>query len=190
MHREESFAGSPVDAEGVGMNPAEAEGASPPAPQEAEATSSEALEGGALAELRDRYLRLAADLDNVRRRHAAELAERGARAQADLLGRIVDSLDDLRRVASLDPSTVSSASLAEGVLMVERKLLKELVDAGAEVLDPESGAGFDPESMEAVTIVPAGSEGEDDQVAQVFQRGFRMRGILVRPARVAVRKHD
>jgi molecular chaperone GrpE (heat shock protein) len=44
--------------------------------------------------------------------------------------------------------------------------------------------------MEAVASVPAESPEEDDTVADVFQKGYRFNGVLVRPARVRVRKHD
>jgi molecular chaperone GrpE len=139
--------------------------------------------------LNDRHLRLAAEFDNFRRRAQNEMRESWERAQADLVRRLVDSLDDLQRVADIDPKTTTVPALIEGLELVERKLFRALEDAGVEAIDP-AGAAFDPESMEAVMRVPADSEDDDDHVDQVFQKGYRLKGQLVRPARVSVRKHE
>lgn len=142
-----------------------------------------------LEAMNDRHLRLAAEFDNYRRRVQNEMGESWIRAQADLVRRLLDPLEDLQRVALLEPETATVQAIVEGVDMVERKFLKALAEAGVEVLNPE-GEAFDPEVMEAVMKVPAGSAEEDDLVHQVFQRGFMLKGHLVRPARVAVRKLD
>jgi molecular chaperone GrpE len=142
---------------------------------------------GELESSSDRYLRLAAEFDNFRKRSSAQLREAEARAQARLVGRLVDVLDDLGRVTTLDLETASVESVLEGVALVERKLLHLLQEAGLEEVDPE-GEPFDPNVMEAMVRVPAASEEEDDTVDQVFQKGFRFCGHLVRPARVSVRK--
>ena len=138
--------------------------------------------------LNDRHLRLAAEFENYRKRVRAEKQQTWARAQADLVRRLVESVDDLQRVALLDPKTASVQDIVEGVDLVERKLLRALAEAGLEVLDP-AGEDFDPNVMEAVMTAPASSEDEDDTVDMVLQRGYLLEGHLVRPARVSVRKH-
>jgi molecular chaperone GrpE len=139
----------------------------------------------------DRYLRLAAEFQNYRRRAESEMTETWSRAQADLVRRFLDVLDDLQRVGSLAPSEdgVKVQSIVEGVDLVERKFMRALKDAGVEVVDP-TGQVFNPETMEAVMRAPAASPEEDDQVGQVFQNGYLMKGHLIRPARVSVKKHD
>ena len=141
-----------------------------------------------IAHLNDRHLRLAAEFENYRKRVRIEKQATWARAQADLVRGLVDSIDDLQRVALLDPDTASVQDIVEGVDLVERKLLRALADAGLEVLDP-AGEDFDPNVMEAVMMAPASSEDEDDTVDMVLQRGYLLEGHLVRPARVSVRKH-
>ncbi|MEJ2541931.1 MAG: nucleotide exchange factor GrpE [Gemmatimonadota bacterium] len=145
-----------------------------------------------LDELNDRHLRLGAEFNNYRRRAEAESLATWGRAQADLLRRFLDVLDDLQRVSGLDPAeeAVTVQSIVEGIDLVERKFLRVLQDSGAEVLAPESGSVFDPETMEAMMRVPT-DEGEmDDRVDQVFQKGYLVDGNLVRPARVRVFKAD
>ena len=136
---------------------------------------------------RDRHLRLAADFDNYRKRTEDRLRQRWDRAQADLVSRLLEPLDDLLRVTALEPETASVEAIVEGVDLVERKFFRLLGEAGVEVVDPE-GERFDPNTMEAMMRVPAGSEEKDDIVARVFQRGYTYKGLLVRPARVGVYK--
>src|SRR5688500_7212947 len=64
----------------------------------------------ALDEQRDRYLRLAAEYDNFRKRTQKERAESGARAQAELVKQLIDSLDDLSRFATIDPAATDGRS--------------------------------------------------------------------------------
>jgi molecular chaperone GrpE len=141
-----------------------------------------------VARLTDQHLRLAAEFENYRKRVRNEQQETWARAQTDLMRRLVDSVDDLQRVALLDPDTATVQDIVQGVDLVERKMLRVLKDAGLEVLDP-AGEDFDPRVMEAVMRAPAASEEEDDTVDMVLQRGYLMQGRLVRAARVSVRKH-
>jgi molecular chaperone GrpE len=138
-----------------------------------------------LADQKDKLLRIAADFDNYRKRTAKEKAETWGRAQADLLQRVLEVIDDLGRVAHLDPAQTSAQALHEGMGLVERKLLKTLEGVGLERVDP-SGQVFDPNAHEAVMTAPAPSAELDGSVSMVFQAGYRVNGMLLRPARVAV----
>jgi molecular chaperone GrpE len=137
-----------------------------------------------LNEANDRYLRLAADFDNFRKRVARERVELSDRAQAAFVIRLLDVLDDLDRLAATDPAGPTTA-VRQGVEMVDRKLRKELETAGLERIDPV-GARFDPAVAEAVSVVPPPSVAQDHTVAATFQVGYRFKGSLVRPARVQV----
>lgn len=156
--------------------------------------AADGVAGDALAELKwefdqlnDRHLRLAAEFNNYRRRTEQERADLRSRAQAELLGRVLDVLDDLERVAGLDLESATVEAIMEGIDLVERKFLHALQEAGVDVIDPSEEA-FDPERMEAILRVPTEDGALDDRVAQVFQKGYAMKGVLVRPARVSVFK--
>jgi molecular chaperone GrpE len=138
---------------------------------------------------RERHLRLAAEFDNYRKRTERERTENWTRAQAQLVERILDAIDDLQRVAHLDPEKTSASSVLEGVQLVERKLLRILEAAGLEILDAE-GKPFDPEVHEALATAPAENQEQDDTVSDVFQKGYLFKGTLIRPARVRVFKHE
>jgi molecular chaperone GrpE len=141
----------------------------------------------AVAQEREKHLRLAAEFDNYRKRVVRERQEAGGRAQAELVQGLVEILDDIARFAHLDPSTVESKTVVEGVAMVERKVMKTLTGHGLEVVDP-MGRPFDPAFHEAVGTEPAESEEEDHLVARVYQPGYLFRGQLLRPARVVVKQ--
>lgn len=141
----------------------------------------------ALTAERDKHLRLAAEFDNFRKRSIKERQEAGSKAQADLVQGLVEVLDDIMRFANLDPATVDSTTVVQGVAMVERKVMKTLAGHGLELLDPV-GRPFDPAFHEAVGTEPATSEDEDHFVARVYQVGYLFRGQLLRPARVVVKQ--
>lgn len=152
--------------------------------------------GGALAELRrqldeqrDKYLRLAAEYDNFRKRSFRERQEAGTRAQADLVKQLLDALDDLSRFAHVDPDTVDAGTVVQGADMVEKKLQKALGAAGLEAINPVDQT-FDPSLHEAVSTEPALSPEDDHVIARVFQQGYRFNGQLLRPARVVVKQWD
>ncbi len=138
-----------------------------------------------LAAQKDRYLRLAAEFDNFRKRMIREREEIGSRGQAAVVSSILDSLDDLGRVASLDPDTANIRDVVSGVEMVERKLLRELEGVGLTRIGAE-GEVFDPNDHEAISTAPAPNGEKDNLVSEVFQVGYRFGGLLLRPARVQV----
>jgi molecular chaperone GrpE len=140
-----------------------------------------------LAEQHDKYLRLAAEYDNFRKRSARERQEAAARGQSELLRGMLDALDDLSRFAHVDPSGTDTGTVVEGVAMVERKMLKALTGLGLEVVNPVDQS-FDPATMEAVATEPALSPEDDHVVSKVFQVGYRFNGQLLRPARVVVKQ--
>jgi molecular chaperone GrpE len=141
----------------------------------------------ALNEQRDKYLRLAAEYDNYRRRTAKERVEAEARGQASLVRQLLDPLDDLARFAHVDPQVVDPATIVQGAEMVEKKLQKVLATLGLEAIDPHNQS-FDPMLHEAVATEPALSPEDDHVVARVFQQGYRFNGQLLRPARVVVKQ--
>jgi molecular chaperone GrpE len=141
-----------------------------------------------LAALTDRHLRLAAEFDNYRKRTERERAETWTRSQAELASGLLDVLDDLQRVAHVDADATSVASLLDGVQLVERKLQRALAAAGLEEVAAQDER-FDPATMEALMTVDADGPEQDDTVGAVLQKGYRFKGLLLRPARVQVRKH-
>jgi molecular chaperone GrpE len=136
---------------------------------------------------RDKYLRLAAEYDNYRKRSAKERQDAGARAQADLVRQLIEALDDVARFAHIDPATTDAGTVVQGVDMVEKKLLKALGGAGLEIINPV-GETFDPALHEAVATEPTSAKEDDHVVSRVYQPGYLFKSQLLRPARVVVKQ--
>lgn len=158
----------------------------PTAPSETDRAPEAVAQQDAGAE-RDRYLRLAAEYDNYRKRATRERSEAGARAQGDLVRELLEALDDVARFAHVDPATTDAATVVQGVDMVEKKLLKALGNAGLEVINPV-GETFDPTVQEAVATEPTSAREDDHVVSRVYQPGYVFKGQLLRPARVVVKQ--
>jgi len=163
------------------------QGSEPSAVEESPVSTGAAEAERALAEQQDRYLRLAAEYDNYRKRAVRERQEASTRGQADLLRGLLDALDDLSRFAHIDPATTDTKTVVDGVAMVERKMLKTLSGIGVEIINPMDQT-FDPAIMEAVATEPALSREDDHVVAKVYQQGYLFNGQLLRPARVVVKQ--
>jgi molecular chaperone GrpE len=139
----------------------------------------------ALAQATDRYLRLAAEFENYKKRSLRERIELRARAQAELIEKLVDALDDLARFAHVDPAQTDARTIHDGVDMVERKFWKQLDAVGVTRID-QIGVPFDPNVHEAVTMQPAAAAAQDHTVGAVLQPGYKLGDALIRPARVVV----
>jgi molecular chaperone GrpE len=141
---------------------------------------------------RDEYLELArrskADFENYRKRVSREASEAEARGRAALARDLLSVLDNLERaLAAAQPRDDDSAAnhIAEGVRLVYEELSGVLGNAGVESFEP-TGERFDPDHHEAIMSKP-GNEGE---VLEVVQKGYRLNGQVLRPARVIVGSAD
>ena len=161
-----------------------------PAPEDV-AAPAEAEQGAELDSLRnerDEYLQLAqrtkADFENYRKRVTRESAEAEARGRASLSRALLPVIDNLERaLAAAEPIDRDAAPnhLVHGVRLVYEELTGVLRGAGIESYEPV-GEAFDPDWHEAMMTRP----GEDGQVLEVLQKGYRLDGQVLRPARVVV----
>jgi molecular chaperone GrpE len=185
-------------------------------PQEAESDHEASEIGEELDELvktaaqRDEYLALAqrtqADFENYRKRVAKESATALERGVAKLVKELLPALDNLdraleaaaeeearrasgQRPAEGRPSTsdrgpAEDSLLLEGVRLVRAELSAALARVGVESFDP-SGEQFDPAHHEAMAQQPVEGAGSGT-VVEVYQPGYRLKGTVIRPARVVV----
>jgi molecular chaperone GrpE len=156
-----------------------------------EATTDPALLGQELDQARaearnnwDRYLRAAAELENVRRRSAQELERVQKfsleRFAGELLG-VKDSLEMGLAAAEGEPAV---EALHEGTEATLKLLGRVFEKFGITELDPE-GAPFDPTVHEAISVQTS-RDASDERVLTVVQKGYVLNGRLLRPARVIV----
>jgi molecular chaperone GrpE len=144
---------------------------------------AEVAEGGdeRVAALEDRYLRLAADFDNYKKRTARERDEYVTHANERLLKELLPILDDLERALTA-AAEHEEATLEEGVRLVHRSLASVLERQGVKTID--TAGKFDPHVHEALLSQP--SEAEEGSVIDVVQKGYTLGDRVVRPARVVI----
>ena len=133
----------------------------------------------------NKYLRIVAELDNVRKRNARELEKArnfGVEGLAAELLAVADSLE----MALSTGTDAPAESLLEGGRNTLKQLKSAMEKYGVTELYPE-GEPFDPELHEAMTMQPSDSA-EPNTVLTVVQRGYQLNGRLLRPARVIVAK--
>ena len=140
------------------------------------------------ADSADRLLRLQADWDNYRRRTAAERIAERERAAEKLATNLLPILDDMERASEHASQNAEGdekvTQFVEGVMAVHNKMLDILGKEGVEVIDPV-GEPFDPLVHQAVGRVED-TDAYDETVAQVYQKGYRMGGKVIRSAMVTV----
>lgn len=144
----------------------------------------EQMEGlaGQLAAQNDKYLRLAAEYDNYRKRTAKEKEGAYQNAKADTIARFLEVYDNLERAVS-QPGDAENAH-KKGMEMIFHQLEAVLEKLGVTVEDP-IGKSFDPDRHEAVMHIDSEELGES-VVSQVFQKGFLLGEKVIRFARVQV----
>ncbi|EUC00486.1 Protein grpE [Rhizobium sp. CF080] len=143
-------------------------------------------------ELRDRFLRLAAEMDNLRRRTEREIKDAKSYAAAGFARDMLAVSDNLRRALDAVPAEMragadaSLTTLLEGVELTERSMLSALERHGVKKIDAE-GQKFDPNFHQAMFEIPNPAV-PNNTVVQVVQAGFTIGERVLRPAMVGVAK--
>lgn len=143
-------------------------------------------------ELRDKFLRLAAEMDNLRRRTEREVKDAKAYAASSFARDMLAVSDNLRRALEAVPAELKEAAdaavkpLLEGIEMTERSMLSALERHGVKKIDAE-GQKFDPNFHQAMFEVPNPNV-PNNTVIQVVQAGYTIGDRVLRPAMVGVAK--
>jgi molecular chaperone GrpE len=144
------------------------------------------------SDLKDRYLRLAAEMDNLRRRTEREIKDAKTYAAAAFARDMLSVSDNLRRALDAVPAEARAAAeaglmaLVEGVEMTERAMLSALERHGVKKIEP-AGQKFDPNFHQAMFEVP-NPDLPNNTVIQVVQDGYVIGERVLRPAMVGVSK--
>jgi molecular chaperone GrpE len=135
----------------------------------------------AAAEAKDRYLRLAADFENFRKRARQDQLDTIQHASSELINKLLPGLDDLHKALDHQPGDIDPSWL-KGVELSVRKLEEALGAHGLEKIE-SVGSPFDPKLHEAVGHEES-DEHPEDTVVRELRRGYRIRDRVVRPALV------
>jgi molecular chaperone GrpE len=136
-----------------------------------------------LAQEKDKNLRLYAEFDNFRRRNAKESFELMATANAKLIGKLTEVLENFHRAFEAQGKGTAE-DFEKGVKLIFGRF-KEILDAeGLEEIDPQ-GAAFDPNLHEALLQQPSETVAEN-HVIQVVSKGYKLKSKILKHAKVIV----
>jgi len=157
-----------------GQKPENGSAASEPPPVEA---------GPSPAELQERFLRLAADFANYKRRSENERAEIADWARRDFAQALLPILDDFGLM--MEYEATHPERLAEGAKLIRQKTLDLLIRHGLEKIEALNQP-YDYAAHEAVLSQPVKDQALDHVVLSVMQEGYRFKGKVLRPSKVIV----
>jgi len=138
-----------------------------------------------LKELNDKYIRLAAEYDNYRRRTLKEKMELAKSAGEDILVNILPVMDDFERgLESIDKAKEVDA-IKEGVYLIYNKFKEFLKQRGVKAIEAKERE-FDTDLHEAVTKIPAPEEELKGKVVDVIEKGYLLNDKVIRYAKVVI----
>jgi molecular chaperone GrpE len=135
----------------------------------------------------DRLARTTADFQNARRRLEADKDQSVAFANSSLIKSLLPVIDNFERALAMDASKADPATILKGMQIVHDQWMTVLKSQFVEAVEPEKGAPFDPQTMEALIHQPDDTL-PPNSVTQLMQRGYTLHGRTLRPAQVAVSK--
>ena len=150
---------------------------------DAEEALKQAEERAAAAE--DKYLRLAAEFDNYRRRTSKERLDLVKSAGEDILKGILPVLDDCERAIEQLEKTEASTFEKEGPGLIYNKLRSYVKSCGLDEMEVK-GKEFDTDTAEAVAQLPVQDPEQKGKVIDVIQKGYTLNGKVVRFAKVVI----
>lgn len=139
-----------------------------------------------LEEWKNSYTRKLAEFQNFTKRKENEVAEMRKYASEGIIVKLLDNVDNLERAVDASKESQNFDSLIEGVNMILNNLKNLLTEEGVEEIEA-AGKEYDPYEHKAM-ITENKEELDDNVVVQVFQKGYKMKGKVVRPAMVTVNK--
>ena len=139
-----------------------------------------------LEEWKNSYTRKLAEFQNFTKRKENEVAEMRKYASEEIVVKLLDNIDNLERAVDASKESQNFDSLIEGVNMILNNLKHLLAEEGVEEIEA-AGKEYDPYEHKAM-ITENKEELDDNVVVQVFQKGYKMKGKVVRPAMVTVNK--
>ena len=136
-------------------------------------------------EQEDRYLRLAAEFDNYRKRTLREKAELTKLAGAEIIAGMLPVIDDLDRAVEAMTGTSDLLAMKKGIELIHGKFRDFLSQKGVKEIQA-IGSDFDTDYHEAVTKIPAPAKKDRGKIVDVIEKGYLMNDRVIRYAKVVV----
>ena len=140
-----------------------------------------------LEEWKNSYTRKLAEFQNFTKRKENEVAEMRKYASEGIIVKLLDNIDNLERAVDASKESQNFDSLIEGVNMILRNLRNLLTEEGVEELEAAEGVKFNPYEHQAMMTENV-EDLDNDVIVKVFQKGYKLKGKVIRPAMVTVNK--
>ena len=134
-------------------------------------------------EWKNRYYETYADISNLRKQVQRENDDFKKYASQSLVEELIPTLDSFDMAVKNKPTDSALSNYFEGFNMIHKKLLYTLKQLSVVIIDPEIGSEYNPHEMQAYSTIDGE---EDNKVAEVFTKGYRLHDHLLRPAGVIV----
>ena len=174
-------AGEMADADGENTDPRAAADATATEAAHPEATRAETE----LEALKDKYLRLAAEFENYKRRTSKERMELFKTANQELMTALLPVLDDFERARNATRDTDDADAVRDAIDIIQTKLNKTLQQKGLTAMEAKGGA-FDAELHEAITQIPAPSDDLKGKIVDEIEKGYYLGDKVIRHAKVVL----
>ena len=139
----------------------------------------------AVEDMKDKYLRTAAEFDNYRKRTLKEKAELIKNGGEKTISAILPVIDDLERAIENMRKTDDAEALRQGIDLIYQKFIKTLSGEGLQKMSPV-GEVFDTDYHEAIALIPAADESQKGKVIDCVQTGYKLNDKVIRHAKVVV----
>lgn len=138
-----------------------------------------------IADLKDKYLRQAAEFDNYRKRVLKEKSELIQNGGESVISSLLPIIDDFERALQNMKKSDDTAALKEGVKLIYQKFMKTLESNGLKTIETKE-ADFNTDFHEAVAMIPAPNDESKGKVVDCVQKGYKLNDKVIRHAKVAV----
>ena len=138
-----------------------------------------------IADLKDKYLRQAAEFDNYRKRVLKEKSELIQNGGESVISSLLPIIDDFERALQNMKKSDDTAALKEGVEFIYQTFMKPLESNGLKTIETKE-ADFNTDFHEAVAMIPAPNDESKGKVVDCVQKGYKLNDKVIRHAKVAV----
>ena len=138
-------------------------------------------------EWKNSYTRKLAEFQNFTKRKETEVSEMKKYASEGIIVKLLENIDNLERAENASAETKNFDALVEGVNMILRNLKYMLSEEGVEEIEAGEGVEFNPYEHQAM-MTESKEELKENDIVQVFQKGYKLKGKIIRPAMVTVNK--
>ena len=138
-------------------------------------------------EWKNSYTRKLAEFQNFTKRKETEVSEMKKYASEGIIIKLLENIDNLERAENASAETKNFDALVEGVNMILRNLKYMLSEEGVEEVEAGEGVQFNPYEHQAM-MTEEKDDLDNDVIVQVFQKGYKLKGKVIRPAMVTVNK--